>query len=237
MTNTNYSLPVFETLQTSWSKVHGSKSTIWGALLLLLVIMIGLGICNYIITAFAKPIQPLINFFVQVIGILFGMGMLYMGIKRAQDLPISYNQLFRAFDDWLWVSIIAVYILQVLIMTIPIMCFMLGLFLYALMHTVTALVLTIILCIASLFLTIYLAVRMMLSMAFVVDKKTNPWESIKLSFRATQSNFWRLVGIFLLQILIVFISAIPLGIGLIWTIPFKYINFGMIYKNLSLNNL
>jgi len=237
MANTNYSLPVFETLQISWSKVHGSKSTIWGALLLMMVIMMGLGICNFIIMAVAKPIQPVVNVFMQIIGLLFGMGLLYIGIKRAQDLPISYNQIFRAFDNWLWVSIIAVYILEVLIMIIPIMCTIACMFLYALIHTPTALVMTIILSIAGIFMTIYLAVRMMLSMAFVIDKETGPWESIKLSFRATQSNFWKLIGIFLLLMLIVFISAIPLGIGLIWTIPFKYINYGMIYKNLSLNNL
>lgn len=237
MANTNYSLPVFETLQISWSKVHGSKSTIWGALLLMMVILMGLGICNFIIMAVAKPIQPVVNVFMQILGLLFGMGLLYMGIKRAQDLPISYNQIFRAFDNWLWVSIIAIYILQVLIMIIPAMCIMAGIFLYALIHTPTALIMTIILGIIGVFATIYLAVRMMLSMAFVMDKETGPWESIKLSFRATQSNFWKLIGIFLLQMLIIFISALPLFIGLIWTIPFKYINYGMIYKNLSLNNL
>jgi hypothetical protein len=84
----------------------------------------------------------------------------------------------------------------------------------------------------SIILTIYLLFRMYLVHAFILAKKVNPWVAIKLSFKATKSNVCRLIGLSILNGLILLVSAIPLGIGLIWTLPYFFINFGEIYKSL-----
>ena len=72
-------------------------------------------------------------------------------------------------------------------------------------------------------------------MAFVLDKKANPWQALKLSFRATRSNYWPLLGLVMVEFGIVIASALSLGIGLIWTAPLLLILYGMVYKKLSLN--
>src|SRR5205085_143591 len=82
------------------------------------------------------------------------------------------------------------------------------------------------------FAAFYLLVRLMLSIAFVLEQNVNPWRAIVLSFHATRCNFWRLFGWYIAIWIIMMISIIPLGIGLIWTLPLIYISYGMIYKTL-----
>lgn len=231
--DSSYRLPVFQTLQESWDRLKGAKGTFWLAFLLFFVIMFGLGFLDGIVSTFIPRIESLVSLINQIIGFLLGMGVMYIGIRRAQDLPISYDQLFHAFHGTLWLKIIGLYLLQVLILVIPIVLIFGGVLLGAASPSSLALAFGVATCFVGTILTIYLAVRIMLSMAFVLDKEMPPFEALSSSFNATKSNFWAIIGLLLLYVLIVTVSAIPLGIGLIWTIPLGYICTGRVYKNLS----
>jgi len=236
MSDSIHLLQVMETLENGWSKVKGSKSPIWGALLLVLVISIGLGVFNGLVSTYSKTLSSLTGFITQIFTTLLDLGIAYIGIKRAQDFPIVYGLVFRAFESkWLWLKIVFLYVIECLIFIVPMIFIFAGIFLISLAHSALAYVLGILICIAAAFSIVYLAVRLALSVAFILDKEVNPSDAIALSFQATRSNFWRLTGISILQVLILIISAIPLGIGLIWTIPFVLIVYGLIYKNLSVN--
>ena len=80
---------------------------------------------------------------------------------------------------------------------------------------------------------IFLGVRFYFGIAFVLDKKFNPWRALVASFKVTQANFWRLVVISLLQMGLVVIAALLLGIGLIWALPFCFILYGVLYQILA----
>jgi len=241
MTDLSYSLSIEETIKTAWNKVSGAKGTIWAALIILFAVALGLGLVNVMLSAMLPKVGPVFNVVFQVLIYLLDMGILYIGIKRAMDMPISYGLVFHAFSNGLPVKIILLYILQILICFIPVLLMLASAFTYdmeqASGQTFLFMSLSILLFVAGLLGTIYITIRLMLSMGFVLDKQMSPINAIKSSFRATQCNFWNIFFIFLLQSLIIAISAIPLGIGLIWTIPFSLINYGVIYKNLSTNNL
>jgi uncharacterized membrane protein len=83
--------------------------------------------------------------------------------------------------------------------------------------------------------TIYLSLRLLMGMGLVLDRGATPWHAVKMSFRATRSNVWPLIGIILAELGILIVSAIPLGIGLIWTLPFVWVVYGTVYKRLSVN--
>lgn len=231
MTETTYLLPVWDTLSLAWEKVKGSKASIWGAVAILFLIALGFGILSAITKSFSPTFYHVIDFIMQIICSLLQMGVLYIGIQRAFDLPLSYSQMFRAFQPAIAMRLIAVYILEVLII-LPLMVLMVVGFILFTMHMAAAITLA---CIAYLGM-IYVVVRLSLAMGFVLDKGSNPIQALKESFNATRSNFWRILAIIIIETIIILVSIIPLGIGLIWTIPFAVVLYGLIYKNLTLNN-
>jgi len=238
MTDTPYLLPIKETIKSSWNKVSGTKTTICISFIFTIAFMSCLLILNLMVLGIMPKVILVTGGAIQVFCFLLQMGLVYMGIKRAQDEPISFNLLFRAFDGSIAFKLICLYILQALIILIPTIALMvLGFVMEAIAHIIGLYKLPIVVSIISAIVLLYVAIRISLAFAFILDKEVGPIEALKLSFHATQSNFWRLVGIFLIQTLIVMVSLIPLGIGLIWTLPFACINIGMVYKNLSQNNL
>ena len=238
MTEATYLLPIGDTIKAAWDKVKGSKGSIWAALLITLIIIFGLGFFDGIMTVVAPKVEPAVAIIVQVLGFLLQMGVLYLGIRRAQDLPITYRNMFRTFEGRITLRVIVLYILQILILLIPIALMMFGIIVFDMEGVKsTMLIIAGVVGIIGFVATVFITVRIMLSMGFVLDKGTNAWAAITQSFAATAGNFWRLVGIVIIQTLIILVSIIPVGIGLIWSLPFVYILYGTVYKNLTLNNL
>jgi uncharacterized membrane protein len=164
---------------------------------------------------------------------------------RARDEPIHYKQIFRGFEQPIALRIIGVYVLQCLIF-LPLM--MLGVILpiaiygEAINNTINSGIsfssfLIVSWFLLSIIITIYLAIRMMFSMAFVVDQGTDPWPAIKKSFQITRCNELPLLAILICQIAIFLISGLALLIGLIWTLPLILIIYGMAYNKLRNENM
>ena len=53
------------------------------------------------------------------------------------------------------------------------------------------------------------------------------WPAMELSRRVTTANLLRMVGLFIIIGLIVIVSALPCGIGLLFSLPFS---FGAVYS-------
>lgn len=228
-------LPVVATINAAWSKVSGTKKSFWAGLLLFFLMVFVLSFLQ----GLTKDIIPLSFIFAcasQILAYYLQFGLIYMGITRAKDQPINFKMIFHAFSPRLLLFLLGLYILQLIIFLAPILVMMLGIFLYHMATTpsmaggVTLIVLAIIA-----FITI--GVRMSLSMAFLLDSEMGPWACIKQSFEATRGNFWNILGMFFILWVIMIISVIPLGIGLIWALPFFYICYGMIYLTLRTNAL
>ena len=62
---------------------------------------------------------------------------------------------------------------------------------------------------------------------FIVIYKMDAWPAMELSRRVTAPNLLRLVGLFIIIGLIVIVSALPCGIGLLFSLP---LSFGAIYS-------
>src|SRR5258705_8257112 len=62
---------------------------------------------------------------------------------------------------------------------------------------------------------------------FIVIYKMDAWPAMELSRRVTTPNLLRLVGLFIIIGLIVIVSALPCGIGLLFSLP---LSFGAIYS-------
>lgn len=226
-------LPVWETITASWEKVSGVKGSFWAGLGILFAVMFVIGFMQSLTEQIV-----ILSFIFGVVGNVFGyfcqLGLAYMGICRAQEKPITYTLMFSTFNLQIGLMLAGLYVLQVLIFLIPIIIGALGGVLIG-TGNMLGMISGVLLCIAAAISIVVLGVRLSLSMAFVLDAGAAPVAALKSSLNATTGNFWRLAGVFLLQIIIILVSALPLGIGLIWSLPFGFICYGVIYQRLRNN--
>lgn len=232
-------LPVGDTISGAWQKVSGTKGSVWGAILVMVLIVLLCGLFQFLANTISPNAGKVVNLVIQIIVFLLEMGLVYIGIQRALDRPVDYRLMFRTFDFAIAIRAIGLYILQSLILLVPAVIMIAGGILFYTTQeadrTPAIIGLSGLLFIIGFIVTIYLYVRMWLAMAFVLDQGTGPWDAIKKSFCATKSNIWNLIGISIFMSLIIIVSAIPLGIGLIWTIPLGVIVYGEVYRRLLAN--
>lgn len=228
-----YFLPVWDTVSTSWEKVKGAKESIWAGALLTICIAIAIGI----LAAIGKNIHPIVgsffNFIYAFVNFFLQLGFIYIGIRRAADLPISYKQIFRPFKLSILSNLILLYIIKFLIYLPFIILMATGMFLNQsfIIFSIGSLI-----SLLAYIGLIYLSVRLLLSAYFILDKgDLSPFDALKLSYNATRGNFWRIIGVLLCQIGILILGLITLGIGLIWFIPLILIITGTLYRRLQAN--
>lgn len=127
-----------------------------------------------------------------------------IGIRRAADQPISFNDVFSG----------------------------LGLFVPLL---ITALLMTALIYIGTLLFVIpgiYLGVAYMLAIPLVIERGLSPWQALETSRKAINQHWFKVFGLFLALGVIMIIGMIPLGIGLIWTLPLFIISMGVLYRTI-----
>lgn len=253
-----HKLPILETIASAWRKVYGTKSTYFVATALSLTILLALTV----VMAFGYGVLQLYsaktidehhllsieNIISYIISTYFVFGFMYMGIKRAYDLRISYFQIFDVFRFNVILKLFKTFLLSVsFLLILATLEYMGEISLNLIGITTHDTILKIVISLMqlmSIIVMIYLSVRLILSFAFVLDKNVDPLDAVKLSFQATRQNVLRLLplilitlvieGLFILILNISFIFAILIAISLIWFIPFSSILYGLIYKNLTL---
>lgn len=76
---------------------------------------------------------------------------------------------------------------------------------------------------------IFVSVAMSLWIFLMVDMEMGPWEAIRTSITAVRHQWFTFAGLFLASSALLMLSAIPLGIGLFWTVPMMMLAMGVAY--------
>lgn len=79
---------------------------------------------------------------------------------------------------------------------------------------------------------IYLTVAYYMAMPLVIEKNMGPWEALETSRKAISKRWFAVFGLVFCLVFINLVGIIPLGIGLIWTLPMSVIAFGILYRNM-----
>lgn len=235
----SYQISIEQVLRISWDKTKGAKATIWGAFaiyILCLVFLEGIKEIGIQATAIIYNVAvsqvkkhpsigiQIYNFIVLIIDTLLMSGIWYMGIRRAINLPISASMAFKIFQLRLALKVIGTKILYYILTALPLI--MMGI-----MSGVIRVVSVPLLIIGGL-LSIWLMTRLSMMIMLVLAEQVSPWQAAKISFNATNGNFWQLFGIGITSILCIIAGILTLGIGLIWILPFVFILFGVVYQQL-----
>ena len=72
----------------------------------------------------------------------------------------------------------------------------------------------------------------MLAIPLVVERGLSPWQALEASRKAITQHWFKVFGLFFVLMLIMLLSMIPLGIGLIWTLPLLIVTMGVLYRTI-----
>ena len=209
-----YNFSIGALLSEAWQLTKGTKGIIVGGFLVFyLAIFIAsfiIGAVFGVLGALSESIalmivtQIVITILASAVSYPFMAGLSMVGIRRAAGQPFSFNEIFSHFGR-----------------TVPLV--------------ITAVVMMVLIYLGMLLLIIpglYLAVAYLLAIPLVVERGLSPWQALETSRKAISQHWFKVFGLFLLLGLIVTLSAIPLGIGLVWSIPLFVVAMGVLYRTI-----
>lgn len=200
----NYNWTINDVLNEAWAKISGFKLVYMVAIIVYVIISQGLAFALQTLAGESVGVLIIGNLLLSLVTYPLAAGLMMMGIKRSAGLEVNFSTLFDYYNQ-----------------AIPL--FILGLLVS--LFSILGLILLII-------PGIYLMVAYMLAMPLMVEKKLGIWESMETSRQAITQCWFRFFGLMLLMMLIIVVSIIPLGIGLIWTLPMTALVLGIVYREL-----
>ncbi len=210
-----YEFGVMDTISAAWGKTKGIKRYIIGAgILLYFIAGIALGIVMAIMMPAAMGGEPdpfamlgmqlVLQPVMLAVVMPFVGGIVVMCLKQIQGREVVFGDLFSVFNK-----------------TLP-------LFLAAILINILVSIGFLLLILPG----IYLGVCYLLVVPLIIDRDLGVWEAMEASRKAITKRWFSVFGLYLLLLLIVLVSMIPLGIGLLWTIPLMAMSFMMMYQKM-----
>jgi uncharacterized membrane protein len=162
------------------------------------------------------------------------VGIMMIGVRRSVELPVSFLRVFYYFR-YVIPFVIAFFLIMVIFSMFSLLVTTPSNYLNDIYLNVDSLsYLTIISVIIGYFLLmipgIYLFIAYLFTLPLIVEKNLGPWEAMETSRKAVTHHWFKVFFTIIIMHIIVIISAIPLGIGLIWTLPMIFNVGGILYR-------
>ena len=204
----NYNFNIKEVLTEAWEKTNGNKASIFGATICLTVISFVIAAISFSIfpqTGSSLSLGDLLNTVANALltGPIFAATLL-MGIKVSVNKKITINEIGKY-----WHKILPIFLIYMAIY-------------FLIVLGIIALVLP----------GVYLMVSYMMAIQLLVEKDMGIWEALETSRKAITKKWFTMFFYLIILLVTIVVSAIPLLIGLIWTVPFMNIASGIIYRNM-----
>lgn len=209
-----YDFSIGGVIAEAWARTVGSKWTIWLALICFFIVLV---IVSTIFNLIARPLglsatgesfsgDFIRSYFMQglqsCVTIPMSAGVYMLGIKLVVRAPVDFSEIFRHFEKI--GPLILLNILRFLMVSIGFCLLILP--------------------------GIYLAVAYYLSVPLVVEKNLAPWEAMEASRKAVSHHWFKIFFLYLAVGVIVLLSMLLLGLGLIWTVPMSMLVSGVVYR-------
>jgi len=207
-----YDFTITEVFQEAWQRTYGFKSPVLGAVILIFIAFIALGFASFfainVMTVSSPAVAAVIiyplNILITLASYPIYAGFMMMGLHRAINAPVNFKMIFSYFS----------YSLPLIIACISIsIMIMLGFFLLIIPG-------------------IYLSFAYIFTLPLIIEKDMDFWQAMTTSQKAVHQHWFKIFFTYLLMAVIYFISAIPFGIGLIWTLPLFVALQGVLYRRI-----
>ena len=205
-----YDFSVGEVMSEAWGLVKGFKASFWGAALLMYALFFGATLVWGGISAavFGKHQSPILVGIVNgLIGALMApllIGVIALAIRRAAGMPVSFSMAFAYLGK------------------APVL---IGAGLLTTLLTYLGFALLVI-------PGIYLSVAYGMTLPLLAFHELGAWKAMETSRKAISHKWFQVFGLYLVVGLLVGLSALPLGIPLIWTMPWAVLVMGVLYRRI-----
>lgn len=206
----NYALDIGAVFSEAWQKTQGFKLKALGAFVVLYLVLFlaTLGLTLILGVESQAELNPVVGLLIQLVVALIiypmSAGILMMGIHQVSGKPVSIGMMFSYYEQTLRLFLLY------LVMTV-----MIGIGLVLLILP-----------------GIYLAVAYAMALPLLIEKQMGVWDALETSRKALSKRWFTVFALFILLGILVAVSALPLGIGLIWTIPLSVTVLGVVYKTI-----
>lgn len=209
-----YDFSIGGVLSEAWSLTAGAKWPVFLAFIFYMLVTIGfvavMSVALVAVTS-ASPessaaivVQLVMQVGMYLVIMPLAMGIMILGIKRAVGAPMNAASIFGYYSRTL------------------------SIFLTLILVNIMVVIGLILLVIPG----IYLMISYYMALPLVAEKGMSPWQAMETSRKAITHRWFSFFGLAFVMMLIVMVSMIPLGLGLIWTMPMMLIAFGILYRNM-----
>ncbi len=213
----NYSLEIGEVLSEAWARTKGAKIPINAAACIFSIIttaiMLTIGYSFFELISKGENSGSFFSSLIAsfILGVIltilyipmFG-GLLMMGVKRAVNAPLQVGEILAHFSK---------IIPLILLVIVSNLFIQIGYFLFFIPG-------------------VYLAIAYSMSTPLILDKNMSFWTAMETSRKAVTRKWFQMFGLIIILSIINFIAALPLLIGLFWTMPMSLIAIGIVYRNM-----
>lgn len=221
-------------IKDSWDLVKGFK---WCAFKVFIPMILVICAVEFTLLAFFQPavlhpdpvthqippINPLITSLSSFISWFFFLPLLIMGVRHSIGLPpkagTAYKAFFNSFGGIIGI-IIGLLIISLIFSSLV----------NYLSHFHS--IITLIVYLFIVILNILIGITGIFAMLLVVTKKLSTIEAVKQSFQGMINHIGVIFGSYILLIIIMLISILPILIGLIWTIPMSFLVLSVLFRNI-----
>jgi len=161
-------------------------------------------IIAFVLILLMPQIEDYLNLILTILTLPIAVGIIILGISRARGEVISVKQVFNYFGSYPF--LLLGYILVTLFTVLGFLAFIIP--------------------------GIYLSIAYIYTLPLIADKNISVWNAMELSRKTVTHQWFRFFGLGIVSFFFILISAIPFGIGLIWSIPTVYIAYGLLYHRL-----
>jgi hypothetical protein len=221
----NYDFNIIDIIKTSYRYTKGFKATAWTLVIIMAVVtyalyqLIGLFLPHAELNSEQFRQNMLLFGFLAIpisAPLMTGFYMTIISYLRAEK--VSYKSIFKYYPITWKLSLASLFIHTInkgLFFSINTICDYLHLELVILAYVLSASV----------------GIIYIFTLPLIADKELKIWDAMELSRKAVFSHFFKIIFLYLTLMIIMAISVIPLGIGMIWTVPMIFIGFyGLLYR-------
>lgn len=199
-----YDFTISEVLSEAWASIDGYK---WPyAVIASVYMLIYFGVMVVIGVLFYEDTSRAQGL-IQLAGLLMlpmGAALTMMGLDMASARPISVRQLFAYYNKFF--PLVGLQIVMG-------MAIFLGLLLLIIPG-------------------IYLSIALMFAVPLMLEKNLSIVDAFEASRKAVTHHWFKVLGVWLVMGVILFVSILPLGIGLFWTMPMMMAVIGVLYRRM-----